>query len=192
MPSLFPPPQGSNQVLPKQPTLVPASLTIPSSPSIVTSHNIPPKPQSFVLGGSKKSFHIDAKIFTFSFDGGRFDSYAIDETRWNVKSSIWVERRGMEWILSCLDDIRDWVAGHVLLCKRFRENGKLLEFCGRSNTAGLFVAIAVYFGRSRRGCIMIPASSNRAGWSLFQKELRIFCFGPKSVSLAKDNGGGGG
>ena len=85
--------------------------------------------------------------------------------------------------------------GHVLLCKRFRENGKLLEFCGRSNKAGLFVVIAVYFGGSRRGCIMIPASSNRAGWSLFQNELRNFCSGAKPVSPAKIsvfNGGGGG
>ena len=84
---------------------------------------------------------------------------------------------------------------HILLCKRFRENGKLLEFCGRSNKAGLFIVIAVYFGGSRRGSIMIPASSNRAGWSLFQNELRNFCFGAKSVSLAKVsvfNGGGGG
>ena len=111
-------------------------------------------------------------LFSFSFDGGRSDSYAIHETRRNVQSSIWVGRRGIEWLLTCLEDIRDWVPGHVLLCKRFRENGKLLEFCGRSNKAGLFVVIAVYFGGSRRGCIMIPASSNRAGWSLFEKELR--------------------
>ena len=84
---------------------------------------------------------------------------------------------------------------HILLCKRFRENEKLLEFCGRSNKAGLFIVIAVYFGGSRRGSIMIPAGSNRAGWSLFQNELRNFCFGAKSVSLAKVsvfNGGGGG
>ena len=94
----------------------------------------------------------------------------------------------MEWILTCLEDIRDWVPSHGLLCKRFKENGKLLEFCGRSNNAGLFVVITVYFGGSRRGCLMIPASSNRAGWTLFQKELRIFCYGAKSVSL--NNGGG--
>ena len=80
----------------------------------------------------------------------------------------------MEWILSCLEDIRDWVPSHVLLCKRFRENGKLLEFCERSNKAGLFVAIAVYFGGSRRGCIMKPASSNRAGGLCFRKSLGIF------------------
>ena len=75
----------------------------------------------------------------------------------------------MEWILACLKDIRDWVPGHVLLCKRFRENGKLLEFYGRSKKAAMFVVIAVYFGGSGRGFIMIPVSSNRAGWSLFQK-----------------------
>ena len=85
----------------------------------------------------------------------------------------------MEWILTCLADIRDWVLGHVVLYKRFKENGKLIEFCGRSNRAGLFVVIVVYFGGTKRGCIMIPASSNRAGWSLFQKELRNFCFGAK-------------
>ena len=85
----------------------------------------------------------------------------------------------MEWILTCLADIRDWVPGHVVLYKRFKENGKLIEFCGRSNRAGLFVVIVVYFGGTKRGCIMIPASSNRAGWSLFQKELRNFCFGAK-------------
>ena len=41
---------------------------------------------------------------------------------------------------------------------------------------------------------MIPASSNRAGWSLFQRELRNFFTGAKSVSLAEvssKNGGGG-
>ena len=56
--------------------------------------------------------------------------------------------------------------GLAVFCKRFRENGKLIELCGRSNKAGLFVVIAVYFGGSRRGYIIIPASSNRAGWSL--------------------------
>ena len=42
---------------------------------------------------------------------------------------------------------------------------------------------------------MIPTSSNRAGWSLFQRELRNFVTGAKSVSLAEvssKNGGGGG
>ena len=195
MPSPSPPPQGPNQVLPKKPTLVPAPFTTPSFPTIETSLNIPPKPISSVSGGSKSSFHIDAKHFSFSFDGGRSDSYSLLETHRNVKSSIWVGHKGLEWILTCLEDIRDWVPGHGLLCKRFRENGKLLEFCGKANKAGLFVVITVYFGGSRRGCIMIPASSNRAGWSLFQKELRNFCSGAEPLSLAKGsfiNGGGGG
>ena len=42
---------------------------------------------------------------------------------------------------------------------------------------------------------MIPASSNRAGWALFQKELKNFCFGAKLASQAKvtfNNGGGDG
>lgn len=69
----------------------------------------------------------------------------------------------------CFSDIRDWVPGQDVLCKRFRENGKLIEFCSRSNKAGLFVVIAIYFGGARRGCVMIPASSNRACWSLIQK-----------------------
>ena len=36
----------------------------------------------------------------------------------------------MEWILTCLADIRDWVPSRAMLGKRFRENGKLIEFCG--------------------------------------------------------------
>ena len=88
----------------------------------------------------------------------------------------------MEWILSCFSDIRDWVPSQDVLCKRFRENGKLIEFCGRSNNASLFVVIEVYFGGARRGCVMIPTNSNRAGWSLIQKELRNFLFGEKSVT----------
>ena len=42
---------------------------------------------------------------------------------------------------------------------------------------------------------MILASSNRVGWSLFQKELTNSCLGAKPISLAKvsfNNGGGGG
>ena len=71
----------------------------------------------------------------------------------------------------------------------------MIEFCGRSNKAGIFVVIVVYFGGTRRSCIMILVSSNHASWSLFQKELRNFCFGAKSVSMAKvsfNSGGGSG
>ena len=39
--------------------------------------------------------------------GGESDSYAIHEIPQDVRSSIWVGRRGMEWILSCFFDIRD-------------------------------------------------------------------------------------
>ena len=42
---------------------------------------------------------------------------------------------------------------------------------------------------------MIPESSNRAGWSLFQREMRDFFTGAKPVSMAEassKNGGGGG
>ena len=42
---------------------------------------------------------------------------------------------------------------------------------------------------------MIPASSNRAGWSLFQREMRDFSIGAKPISMAEatsKNGGGGG
>ena len=100
----------------------------------------------------------------------------------------------MEWILSCFVDIRDWVSGKVSFCKRFRENNKLLEFCGRSNKA-VFVVLAEYYGGACQGCVMIPASSNRADWSLFQREMRNFFIGAKLVSMAEvssKNGGGRG
>ena len=55
----------------------------------------------------------------------------------------------------------------------------MLKFCGRSNKAGLFVVIAMFFGGDRRGCIMIPKSINRSRWTLFQKELGVFLIGEK-------------
>ena len=101
----------------------------------------------------------------------------------------------MEWILSCFADIHDWVPGKVSICKRFRDDNKLLEFCGRSNKVGVFVVIAEYFGRARQRGVMIPANSNRAGWSLFQREMRDFSIVAKPIPMAEatsKNGGGGG
>ena len=88
LPSPSPPLQGSNHVLPKLPNLAPTPSAIPDIPAIETSQNIPSIPQSSDHGRSKRSFHINAKLFSFPFDGGWFDLYAIHETRWNVKSSI--------------------------------------------------------------------------------------------------------
>ena len=92
-----------------------------------------------------------------------------------------MSRKGLEWILSCFADIWDWVPGKDYLYKRFRENNKFFEFQGRSNKAGIFVEIAVFYGGARRGCVMVPASSNRSGWCLFTKELDRFLSGSNSV-----------
>ena len=58
----------------------------------------------------------------------------------------------MEWILHCFTDICDWVPGLDVHCKRLGENGKLIEFCGRSNKVGLFVASSVFYGGVERLC----------------------------------------
>ena len=97
--------------MPKLPNLAPTPLAKPDIPTIETSQNIPPKPLSSDHGGIKRLFRIDAKLFSLSFDEGRFDSYAIHETRRDVKSCIHVGHRGIEWIITCLADIRDWVPG---------------------------------------------------------------------------------
>ena len=176
--------------LPKTDTVI----SLPKTDTKLASNLITSSTVS-VQGGRKIPFCIDAKLFSFSFNGGRHDSYAIHESSRHVKHTIWVGRKGLEWILSCFADIHDWVPGKVPMCKRFRDNNKLLEFCGRSNKAGIFVVIAEYFGGAHRGCVMIPASSNCAGWSLFQREMRDFFTGAKSVSMAEassKNGGGGG
>lgn len=59
----------------------------------------------------------------------------------------------------------------------------LLEFCVRSNKAGLFVEIVLYHGGARRGCVMTPTSSKRSGWSLFWKELCRFLSAEKPLLL---------
>ena len=100
----------------------------------------------------------------------------------------------MERILSCFSDISDWVPRKEFFFKRFWENNKLLKFCGRSNKAGLFVVIAMFFGGDRRGCIMIPKSINRSRWTLFQKELGVFLIGekPRMGGVILDITGGNG
>nr|POF16721.1 hypothetical protein CFP56_71157 [Quercus suber] len=80
-------------------------------------------------------------------------------------------RKGLEWLLSCFANIQDWGPGKDYLCKHFRANNKFFEFRGRSNKAGIFVEIVVYFGGARHGWVMVPASSNQSGWCLFTKEL---------------------
>ena len=93
--------------------------------------------------------------------------------------------RGIECIRSYFADIRDWVPGKDLFCKHYRENNKFFEFCGKSNKAGLFVDIVVYYGGKRRGCVMIPASLNRSRWCVFQKELDKFLSGKNTVLVAE-------
>ena len=125
--------------------------------------NTAPKPSPQGKGGSNGSFHIDSKTFSFSFDSRRADPYAIHESCRNFKNSVWMTRKGLEWILSCFADIRDWVPGKDYLCKRYRENNKFFEFRGRSNKASIFVEIAVFYGGAQRGWVMVPTSSNRSG-----------------------------
>ena len=143
----------------------PPSLPVISLPKTVTKpvSNLNTSTSLSCHGGRKSPFRIDAKLFSFSFNDGRHDSYVVHESSRHVKHTIWVGRKGFEWILSCFADIRDWVPGNVSICKRFQENNKLLEFCGRSYRASVFVVIAEYYGGAHRGCVMIPASSNRVG-----------------------------
>ncbi|KAF3973645.1 hypothetical protein CMV_002939 [Castanea mollissima] len=175
----IPPPS----ILPLQPQIWPRSVTTDSSLPLPNSLPLPPKSSPLSKGGSNGSFRIDSKTFSFSFVDGQADSYVIHERRRNFKSSVCLGRKGLVWILSCFADIRDWVPGKEYLYKRFRENNKLFEFRGRSNKAGIFVEIAVYYGGARRGWIMVPASSNRSGWSLFSKELDRFLSGSNTASV---------
>nr|POE54687.1 hypothetical protein CFP56_25047 [Quercus suber] len=177
-----------SSVLPVHPPPLPRPTNTNTSSLTPLPNNVPlpisvPKLSPQVRGGSIGSFCIDSKSFSFSFDGGRADSYAIHESRRNFKSSVWLSRKGMKWVLSCFADIRDWVPGKDLFYKHFRENNKFFEFQGRSNKAGIFVDIAVFFGGARRGCVMVPVSSNRARWNLFSRALDSFLAGSNTVGV---------
>ena len=52
----------------------------------------------------------------------------------------------MKWVLSCFANIRDWVPGKDFLYKHYRKNNNFFKFRGRSNKAGIFADIAVFFG----------------------------------------------
>nr|POE68712.1 hypothetical protein CFP56_17592 [Quercus suber] len=155
------PPIWSRPTSTISPTLLPNKLPPPSS-----------APQG--RGGGNSAFRIDSKTFSFSFDDGWADSYAIHKGRRNFKNYVWMGRKGLEWLLSCFADIRDWVPGKDYLCKHFRANNKFFEFWGRSNEVGIFMEIAVYFGGARHGWVMVPVTSNWSGWCLFTKELDRF------------------
>ena len=179
--TLFTPPPSD---LPLQPPQWPKPTTTTSPtplsiklPSPISALKLSPQGRE----GNNGSFRIDSKTFSFSFDGGLADSYNIHECRWNIRSSVWMGRKGLEWILSCFADIRNWVPGKECLCKSYRVNNKFFEFRGRSNKAGIFVEIAMYYGGARRGWVMVPASSNQSGWRLFSKNLESFLVGSNTV-----------
>ena len=152
--------------LPLQPPLLPRPTTtllpfpLPNK-SLLPITTLKPSPQA--NGGCKGSFRVDSKTFSFYFDGGRAEYYAIHESRRNIKNFIWLSRKGLKWILLCFADICDWVPGKVFLCKRYRENNKFFVFRGRSNKAGIFVDIVVFYGGACYGCVMVPVSSNQSG-----------------------------
>ena len=75
---------------PSQP--IKPSVSKPPPLPVITLPKITTKPSTSFSdhGGRKSSFRIDAKFFSFSFDGGRSDSYAIHKSCRNVKSTIWV------------------------------------------------------------------------------------------------------
>ena len=95
------------------------------------------------------------------------------------------ESKGLEWILACFADVRDWVPRKDFFCKRFRANNKFFEFWGRSNKAGIFVEINVYYGGAYRGWVLVPASSNRSRWRLFSKELDSFLSGSNTTRVVR-------
>ena len=79
------------------------------------------------MGAARVFFILMQKKFYFPLTAGSLTHMLFMRIR-NIKSSIWVGHKGMEWILSCFANIRDWVPGKDFFCKRFRENNKLLEF----------------------------------------------------------------
>ena len=82
-----PPPSDLPLQLPLWPT-----QTTTTSPTPLTKKLPPPitalKPSPQGKEGSNRSFRIDYKTFSFSFDGGQADSYAIHECCRNIKSSV--------------------------------------------------------------------------------------------------------
>ena len=52
--------------------------------------------------GAEKFLSILMQSFSFSFNRGQPDSYAIHECSQHAKHSIWVGHKGFEWILCVL------------------------------------------------------------------------------------------
>ena len=83
-----------------------------------------PKPiNQGVLGGNLSSFCIDSKAFYLAFNGGRVDSYSINERRGKFHGSVWVGWSGLEWIIACLVE---------LCCWDFSKRHSFKSLCGNS------------------------------------------------------------
>nr|POF09045.1 hypothetical protein CFP56_38626 [Quercus suber] len=156
-----------------QPIVTPTQPPKPQQPK--------PKPQSGGLEWISAVFHIDSKVFSLAFDGGRIDSYAIHERRGKFHGSIRVGRLGLDWIIACLADLDQWNFRKQPFFKRLCENSKLLEFASRFNKGGLFVEISEYHNGARRGCLRVPEGTKIGGWTLFGRRLRDYFLGKSNA-----------
>ena len=92
------PPSSIRPSHPIQPSTLPKKPSVPTPPLLpdISLSKLDTKPISHLNtslplsdhGGRKVSFHINAKFFSFSFNGGWPDLYAIHESSWHVKHII--------------------------------------------------------------------------------------------------------
>nr|POF10255.1 hypothetical protein CFP56_49590 [Quercus suber] len=120
------------------------------------------------------------------------DSYSITERRGRYHGSIRVGRSGLDWIITCLIELRSWDFSKHHFFKWFHENYKILECSSRLNKGGYFVEISEYHNGARRGCLHVPEGFHKGGWAFLERKLCDFFFGKQVSRPGKEVDAGGG
>ena len=87
--------------------------------------------------------------FYLAFDGGRVDSYSINERRGKFHGSVRVGWSGLEWIIACLAELCRWDFSKQHSFKSLCGNSKNLEITSKGG-GGLFVEISEYHNGARQ------------------------------------------
>nr|POF06265.1 hypothetical protein CFP56_75259 [Quercus suber] len=145
-----------------------------------------------MTNGNSASFRIDSKAFSLAFEGGRTDSYSINERRGKFHGSIRVGRLGLDWLIACLTELCRWDFSKQHFFKRFRENYKILELTSISNKGGMFAKISEYHNGAKRGCLRVPEGGKKGGWATLEKKLCAFFLGKSESMPGKEAVAGGG
>ena len=124
------------------------------------------------------------------FDGGRADPYHIVETKGKVRGSLWLGRKGLQWALGELGNLKHSSPTDTRIFKFMRDGYRTLELSCLSNRGGRYVELSEYHGGAQRGNLRIPEGRHGAGWIRFGTELTKYFLTKLESGVSEQSGNG--